>query len=340
MGRTGAWELDLETGILRWTLGLRRLLEVPDTTKTMSIEETFNYYSTSSEKIVREAFDATLTRGVPYDLELEAVTARGNRLWVREVCRARYRKGRLVSVIGVLQDITERRNLSEYLARITDEERARLGADLHDGLGQELTGLALLLNALATRSQYETPSLSAELLNMSQLASTAVASVRDIAHGMLPIALRHGDLKSAIQSFAKSTRRTFGVRVTTRYRSDNARYTMERTAEQLYRIAQEAVTNAIKHGRARNISIVVLADFDRTSLWVSDDGIGFDGRATAGGMGLQIMHHRARMLGGLIDIQPSKPGGTLVTAVVPTPVSEPRAAAASSRIRGRTPVGR
>ncbi len=316
VGRTGSWELDVETGILRWTLGLCRLLEVAETTTTMSIEQTFGYYSKASEKIVREAFEATLTRGVPYDLELEAITARGQSLWIREVCRPRYRDGRLVSLIGVLQDITERRRLSEYLARIADQERTRLGADLHDGVGQELTGFSLLLNALARRAKSEGPSLRPELRRLSQMAGAAVASVRDIAHGMLPIALGHGDLKSAIRTLAHTTRRTLHVRVTTRYRCLNTRST-GRVAEQLYRIAQEAVTNAVKHGRARRISISVCEDLDQTSLVVADDGMGFDAIAAPGGMGMQIMHHRTRVLGGLIDLQRSKWGGIQLTAVVP-----------------------
>ena len=318
VGRSGSWELDMETGILRWTLGLCRLLEVADTATTMAIEQTFRYYSKASEKIVREAFEATLTRGVPYDLELEAVTARGKHLWIREVCRARFRDGKLVSLIGVLQDITERRRLSEYLARIADEERTRLGADLHDGLGQELTGFSLLLHALATRAKSESPSLWPELRHLSQMAGAAVASVRDIAHGMLPIALGHGDLKSAIRALANTTRRTLEVRVTTRYQCHNVRPSTGRNAEQLYRIAQEAVTNAVKHGRARRISIAVSEDLEQTSIVVADDGMGFDGIAAPRGMGLQIMHHRARVLGGLIDIQRSKLGGMQVTAVVPS----------------------
>jgi len=292
-------------------------LEVAETATTMSIEQTYRYYSKASEKIVREAFEATLTRGVPYDLELEAVTARGKPLWIREVCRPRYRDGRLVALIGVLQDITERRRLSEYLARIADEERTRLGADLHDGLGQELTGFSLLLNALATRAKGEGPSLWPELRRLSQMAGAAVASVRDIAHGMLPIALGHGDLKSAIRALAHTTRRTLHVRITTRYRCRNTGPSTGRLAEQLYRIAQEAVTNAIKHGHARQISISVCEDPDQTSIVVADDGMGFDAIAAPGGMGMQIMHHRARVLGGLIDLQRSKLGGIQVTAVVP-----------------------
>ena len=88
-------------------------MELPATDQEMTIERSFNFYSAASEAIVREAFTATVTHGIPYDLELEVVTARGNRIWVREVCRATIRRGRLISLIGVLQDITERRWLED-----------------------------------------------------------------------------------------------------------------------------------------------------------------------------------------------------------------------------------
>jgi signal transduction histidine kinase len=317
VGRTGAWELDVNTGLLVWTLELRRMIEVADTTETMTIEESFKYYSTASEVIVREAFHTTVTRGIPYDLELEVVTARGNRFWAREVCRATVSKGRLVSLIGVLQDITERRRLADFLANVADQERARIGADLHDGLGQELTGLSYLLQGLATRSRREAPTLSDDLRNISQLASSSVASVRDLAHGMLPLPLREGDFNRALRELARTTKRAFGVPVRTRFAGGKTRPPTGRVAEYLYRIAQEAITNAIKHGKARHISISVHSSATKTVFAVSDDGIGFDVSRVSAGMGLRIMRYRARMLGGLVDIQRARSGGARVLCVVP-----------------------
>jgi signal transduction histidine kinase len=317
VGRTGAWELDMRTGRLIWTLELRRLMELPETDEEMTIERTFNFYSAASEAIVREAFNATVTRGIPYDLELEVVTARGTRLWVREVCRATIRRGRLVSLIGVLQDITERRRLADFLAATADQERGRVGADLHDGLGQELTGFALMLQALAARSRREAPTLAAELRHLSQMASSSIATVRDMAHGMLPIALRHGDFKLVLQDLARSTRRTFGVQLTLRFDGDKAYLPVGRVAEHLYRIAQEAIANAIKHGHAKRLAIAVHASAAKISFSVSDDGVGFDSRTTSVGMGLQIMRHRVRLLGGLVDIGRAGSGGMRVHCVVP-----------------------
>lgn len=317
VGRSGAWELDLTTGRLIWTSELRRLLEISAFDEEMTIERTFMFYTPASEAIVREAFHATATQGIPYDLELEVITAQGTRLWVREVCRATIRNGQTVSLIGVLQDITERRRLAEFMANAADQERRRVGADLHDGLGQELTGLALTLQALAARSVREGPSLTDDIRHLSQLASASVASVREIAHGMLPIALRHGDFKCVLQDLARSTQRLAGVKMMVRFRGEGSYFPVGKVAEQLYRIAQEAVTNAIKHGRATRINVTVFGSPSNSRLSVSDNGTGFDGKAAHGGMGLQIMRHRARSLGGLIDIRRGRSGGARVLCVVP-----------------------
>jgi signal transduction histidine kinase len=317
VGRTGAWELDIKTGRVIWTLELRRIMELPDTNEEMTIERSFNFYSAASEAIVREAFTATVTRGIPYDLELEVITARGSRIWVREVCRATIRRGRLISLIGVLQDITERRRLADFLAHSADQERERVGADLHDGLGQELTGFALMLGALAARSKREAPALSDDLVHLSRLASSSIAAVRDMAHGMLPMALRHGDFKLVLHELARSTRRSSGARLGLRFSGDKTYLPVGRVAEHLYRIAQEAVTNAIKHGRAKRLLISVHASASKIRFTVSDDGVGFDNGRVSVGMGLEIMRHRVRMLGGLVDIRRVRTGGTRVLCVVP-----------------------
>jgi len=317
VGRTGAWELDIATGRVIWTSELRRIMELPATDQEMTIERSFNFYSAASEAIVREAFTATVTHGIPYDLELEVVTARGNRIWVREVCRATIRRGRLISLIGVLQDITERRRLADFLAHSADQERERVGADLHDGLGQELTGFALMLHALAARARREAPTLSGDLAHLSRLASSSIAAVRDMAHGMLPMALRHGDFKLFLQELARTTRRSSGVRLVLRFSGDRTYFPVGRVAEHLYRIAQEAITNAIRHGRAKRLLISVHGSASKIRFAVSDDGIGFDSRHVSVGMGLEIMRHRVRMLGGLVDIRRARTGGTRVLCVVP-----------------------
>ncbi len=138
-----------------------------------------------------------------------------------------------------------------------------------------------------------------------------------MAHGMLPLALREGDFKRVLQELVSSTRRLSGASVSVRYSGEQANFPTGRVAEQLYRIVQESVSNAIKHGRATRISLAVHAKAAKVMVSVSDDGAGFDAARSSTGMGLQIMQDRARMLGGLFDVRRARRGGTRVLCVVP-----------------------
>jgi len=260
---------------------------------------------------------ATMKRGAPYDLELEVRTGRGNRIWVREVCRPTMHKGRLVSAIGIAQDITERRRLDRLVGDIATRERASVGADLHDALGQELTGLALLLKSAAIRAAHDGVSVSRELHELSSRASLAVATVRAMAHGILPVEFHVDGLLGALQGFARSTSGALGVLVSVRFRGAKRHLPDGVVAENLYRIAQEATSNAVKHGRAKRLSLHVDSNTMQTVLTASDDGEGIDLDRASQGMGLQIMRYRARLLGGLVDIRRLPKGGTQVRCVVP-----------------------
>lgn len=317
VGRIGAWEIDVESGTVIRTPEMCRMMEVGSAYQTEGLEDSYRYYTESSRPIIREAITEAMTRGKPYDLEVEMVTARGQRLWIREVCCATMRRGRLVSLFGIAQDITERRRLAELLASAANQERARLGADLHDGLGQDLTGLSLLLRGAAARAADESPGVARELLEISALAGKAVETARAMAHGMLPVDLSDGGFVGALERLSRSTRTAFGVAVTVRYLGDPPLRMQGLAAEALYRIAQEAITNAVKHGGPGRISVVVNSRETQTVLTVSNDGAQIDLERTTEGMGFQIMKYRARMLGGWVDIQPRRTGGTRVRCVVP-----------------------
>jgi PAS domain S-box-containing protein len=317
VGGVGGWDMNLETGIVSWTPEMRRIMGMPADTERVTLEHSYSFYTDASRSIVREAFSATLARGIPYDLVFEVVTATGSRIWVREVCRATMRNGRVVSVIGFTQDITEQRRLAALLNDIGNQERARIGADLHDGLGQELTGLVLLLRGIATRAANEGSALAGELVNLSELAGKSIETVREIAHGLLPIKLSHVGFRQYLQRLARSARATFGVRVRIHFHGLNAHMPVGEVAENLYRIAQESIANAVKHGHAKRVSLRVRASETKIIFTASDDGSGIELAGSSEGMGLRIMRYRTRMLGGLLDVQPGRRGGTLVRCVMP-----------------------
>jgi PAS domain S-box-containing protein len=317
VGGVGGWEADVKTGFVSWTPEMRRIMGMPATTDKVTIEQSYEFYTDASRAIVREAFNATMARGIPYDLELEAITRQGARIWIREVCRATISKGRVVSVIGFSQDITERRRLAGLLKDTGNQERARIGADLHDGLGQELTGLALLLRSVATRAEHQGSALASELRGLSKRASKSIETVRGIARGLLPLELSDVDFRHNLRLLARSTSAAFGVLVTMRVRGEKWCLPVGAAAENLYRIAQEAIANAVKHGHAKRVALRMRAGETKIIFTVSDDGKGIDLSRGSEGMGLAIMRHRTRLLGGLLDVQRMPAGGTRLRCVVP-----------------------
>jgi signal transduction histidine kinase len=316
VGKMGAWELDTGTGLLLFTEELQHMLGLVDS-PMVPLEHAYSFYTDASRAIVREAFSATMIHGTPYDLELEMKTKRGELIWVREVCRATYCDGRMVSLTGITQDITERRRMADLLARSADLERARIGADLHDGLGQELTGLALFLQGAALRAERDNPGMSHDLAELAKIASKSIETVRDMTHAMLPLELRQMGFVTVCQQLATSTQKSSGIMVRFRYVGHPSHVPVGPSAEHMYRIVQEAIANAVKHANPTRISLTLKASDAKLVLTVSDNGEGIDLTRATGGIGLQIMRYRARLMGGLLDVRRNSGGGTLVRSVLP-----------------------
>jgi len=316
VGRIGAWAVNLDRDVIERTPGMCRMMEIPMSESVASFEKSYAFYTPRSKAVAKAAFDGAIARGSSYDLEVEVVTRRGRHLWLRETCRTMKRNGRVVSAMGVCQDITERRQLDQIIADAQSQERMRIGADLHDDLGQKLTGLAMLLKGAALREASARRSLAAELAALSGIASDAVASVRALAHGMLPVDLRDDGLAGALQRLAAWARRTLAVRTSFEATGDRNHKVDAVIAEHLYRIAQEAVTNAVRHGRAKHITLTLQSRDAKTMLTVTDDGKGIDVAAHKRGVGLQIMRHRARMMGALIEIERARRSGTQIRCLV------------------------
>lgn len=210
-----------------------------------------------------------------------------------------------------------RRRLDVLLSDIVDRERFRIGAELHDGLGQELAGLALMLQGIAKRAQKECPSLASEICRLSRMASASVGLVHDAARAMLPLEPRCDDFKHALQTLARTSRRSLSVRICLRFCGEKTDHPKGQVAEHFYRIAQEAITNAVRHGRAKQISIAINTRGSEVSLTVCDNGVGFERGHSTQGIGLRIMRYRARILGGLLEVKPMRSHGTRVICVVP-----------------------
>ena len=228
-------------------------------------------------------------------------------------------------VCGIIRDITERKRAEEAIARarelereilaISEREQQRLGQDLHDDLCQQLAGISFLSERLAGRLTAQGAATAAQAREITRMLEHAMTRTRDLARGLSPVGLQANGLADALRALAAHTKKVF--QRDCRFRGGEPVLVPDPTSSfHLYRIAQEAVSNAVKHGRARLIEIELTtgpAPGCALTLAVRDNGIGFRPKSRpAKGMGLRIMQYRAEVLGGSLSISRQPGGGTAV----------------------------
>jgi len=211
------------------------------------------------------------------------------------------------------QEMTQRVRLESEILDVTSREKLRVGQDLHDSLGQKLTGAIFLSRALADKLAESSPDEKKEAGRINELLKEALGQVRRIARGLAPVELGDEGIANALQHLAADTQETCGARCVLRVHDDDS-LPRGTTAIQLYHIAQEAVSNAARHGKPEEILITLSAG----ELVIENNGSGLPADAEARkGMGLKIMRYRASMIGGTLDIQPREEGGTMVICRFP-----------------------
>lgn len=215
------------------------------------------------------------------------------------------------------REIVERARLEREIVNTSEEERRRISRELHDGLCQKLTAARLHFSALM-RKQGGAGRPAGELTSVSSLLEESVNQAYNLSRGLWPVEYDPHGISPSLEELTRRLSESSGIAI---------EFSQKRSCEncsntaliQLYRIAQEAITNAVKHARPGRIT-VGLACVERTqvAMTVRDDGIGRSAATpTGGGLGISIMNHRARMIGGRLTIADADGGGTLVTCVVP-----------------------
>jgi len=219
-------------------------------------------------------------------------------------------------------DVTERRALGSALIDAIATEQRRIGRELHDGLGQELTGLALSARALATRAERDRQPLAAGLVQIAALATSCIQAARRIAQGVSPLSDADGSLETALEALA--ARSSFGgTLVRFRSRLDTSITLDLEARNHLYRIAQEAVQNALKHSRARVVEIDLWVHEHGLRLTINDDGVGLPrGGSPSSGLGMRTMHFRASSIGGRLVIGARGDGGVSISCEIAQPQAE------------------
>jgi len=236
----------------------------------------------------------------PLDLSVSEFRHRGRRMFT-----------------GAIHDLTDRRRLEREIVEAASEVQRRIGRDLHDGLCQQLTGCAFALEVLEQKLTARAAPESRTVQEVAELVNDAITQARKVAHGLHPVSLDATGLEVALRDLAARSQAL--MQTSCSYVSPApVRVDDNTVATHLYRIAQEAINNAVKHGRARKIVIELTSDASELRMSVRDDGIGL-GKAVADGkgIGLHTMDYRARIIGGRLELRPQPSGGTQVICIVP-----------------------
>ena len=220
-----------------------------------------------------------------------------------------------VIVTGI--DVTERRRLEKALLEVSAREQRRIGEDLHDGLGQHLTGIAFMSKVLESKLSEKTLQESGDAAKIVKLVNEAIKKTRELSRGLLPVVSDAHGLMSALARYAEEMQDLYQTPCRFECSEPVLVYDVN-VATHLYHIAREAVNNAMKHGKPRQVIIGLYAENGQGTLSVRDDGSGISGiPANHAGMGLNIMSYRANMIGGSLDIATNVAGGTTVGCLFP-----------------------
>ncbi|MFY9733399.1 MAG: PAS domain S-box protein [Candidatus Acidiferrales bacterium] len=220
-----------------------------------------------------------------------------------------------VIVTGI--DITERRRLEKALLEVSAREQRRIGEDLHDGLGQHLTGIAFMSKVLESKLSEKSLPETGEAAKIVKLINEAINKTRELSRGLLPVVSDTHGLMSALTRYADEVQDLFRIQCQFECGEPVLIHDVN-LATHVYHIAREAVNNAIKHGRPKHVVIALSASNGEGSLTVTDDGQGISEiPGNNAGMGLNIMRYRANMIGGSLSLGRSVAGGTRLVCVFP-----------------------
>lgn len=290
---------------LEETVGKNVRMLMPSPFRERHNEFIQNYCRTGKAKIIgigREVLGQRKDGSVfPLELAVSEVQLEGRRLFT-----------------GLLRDISIRRRLEREMLEAIEREQRRIGNDLHDGLYQELSGIEMLVRVLQKRLASTSASDAQAASAISGYVQQAIEQVGMVARGLSPVETASDGLMRALHDLARHVSVLFKVQCEFQCDPPVLIENHDR-ATHVYRITQEAINNAIKHGGARSIAICLSASYNKALLTVTDDGRGFSVDSIASsGMGLQTMHYRSDMIGARLEIRHAEPMGTVVICSFPT----------------------
>ncbi len=255
----------------------------------------------------------TIKAGNEWRGELHNKKKNGDLYWEDVVISAiRNDKGDISHFLAVKEDITARKEMEKQVIEISEHEQRRIGRDLHDGLGQELTGIAMMAKVLAKKLEKKCISEVADADTIAELINRSLSNTRNLSKGLYPARLEIDGLANTLQELSETVKKLHKIACT---------FTCNRwlkfkdvsTETHFFRIAQEAVNNAVRHGKAKNIDISLKHNEHEIILLVQDDGIGIlPEKKRRKGLGLFTMKNRAGLINANLEIKPNTKGGTTI----------------------------
>ena len=311
----GSWGWHIADNTLDGSDEFYRIFDLDPETTPIPFEHFLDHIYPDDRAYVKEQLEAAVNeRKARPPIEYRVVRPDGTIRTVRSEGVLSFNRDRVpVRMFGTTQDITERKRLEREILEISNREQRRIGQDLHDELGQLLTGICFrvveLENDLRKMNHAETD----DAAEIGEMVEEAIKQTRALARGLNPVSMEAGGLKTALATLTRSIEQIYEIPCTLTNPTpllidDNE------TATHLYRIAQEALNNAIKHGKASRLDVSLTQTDATITLTVRDNGIGIPNLDDQGeGMGLRNMRYRASMIHGSFDVQRGEDGGTVVS---------------------------
>jgi signal transduction histidine kinase len=244
--------------------------------------------------------------------EWDFVNAGGQRLRLEISSLLVQRAGSGPEVESVARDITERSRLEREILETSNREQRRIGHDLHDGVCQQLAAIAYRMDILGDELEEKGVSESSEAGRIGSLLNEAIQQTRGVARGLFPVRLAESGLESALEELATNTNNLFKVQC--RFKCEQPLPPLDSNLSlHLYYIAQEAMSNAVRHGKATQVNITIAGVRERFTLEIQDNGTGFRLPLTdSSGMGIRIMRYRARVIGATLNLKSEPNQGTQI----------------------------
>ncbi len=311
-------------GIVHWYLDPReKLLHVHSGDRggprAQSLEAWLLRVPRPERQMLSEHFDRLISDGVEFECD-HRVTVRGEGTrYQRTIAQClRGTRGTSITIIGMSHDVTSQRELEHRMLEISSHEQRRIGGDLHDSLGQDLTGISLLLEQCRSRAARGDSELASDLEEISTHLRRTLQAVRSLAFGLCPVGVDGAGLDEALRRLVAryEVPGKWKCEIDIRGSGDSAINTD--AATHVFMVAQEALSNAVRHGQASRASLQLEVGVSSVELTVDDNGVGMPAAMNGTkGMGLALMRYRARLIGGTLSVGTAPTGGTRVRLVAP-----------------------